>query len=301
MRALLRGEGLLRASDQPELPEFRPIARDLRALIRDMAAERHPRDEERFDWSPDALRAVLRDELRNQEVIVVSNREPYIHVRHGDGIEVQRPASGMVTALEPIMRTCSGTWIAHGSGSADREVVDRTDRIAVPPEAPAYRLRRVWLSEAEENGLLLRVLATRACGRSATSRTSGRRSARRTGGTTSTSTAGSPKRLWPRPPRATRSCSCRTTTSRSCRACFARPLPAATIITFWHIPWPNPEAFAICPWREELLDGLLGSSILGLPHAVPLQQLLRHGRSTARGARRSRDVHASPTAAASRP
>jgi trehalose 6-phosphate synthase len=40
-------------------------------------------------------------------------------------------------------------------------------------------------------------------------------------------------------------------------------LPAATIITFWHIPWPNPEAFAICPWREELLDGMLGSSILG--------------------------------------
>ena len=85
-------------------------------------------------------------------MIVVSNREPYIHKRHGGTIEVSRPASGLVTALEPIMRTCSGTWIAHGSGSADRDVVDRHDRIPVPPEEPSYQLRRVWLTEEEEAG-----------------------------------------------------------------------------------------------------------------------------------------------------
>jgi trehalose 6-phosphate synthase len=147
MRALLRGEGLLRAANQPDVPEFRPLARDLRELIRDIESERRPNDEDRFTWSPESLRAVLHHELRDQEVIVVSNREPYIHMRKGETIEVRRPASGLVTALEPIMRTCSGTWIAHGSGSADREVVDRHDRIAVPPDHPGYQLRRVWLTE----------------------------------------------------------------------------------------------------------------------------------------------------------
>src|SRR3989440_309483 len=84
-------------------------------------------------------------ELRGQEVIVVSNREPYIHMRRADAIEVWRPASGLVTALEPIMRACSGVWIAHGSGSADRDVVDARDRVGVPPppDDPAYHLRPV--------------------------------------------------------------------------------------------------------------------------------------------------------------
>ena len=83
----------------------------------------------------------------------MSNREPYIHVRAPDDtIDVQRPASGLVTALEPVMRACSGTWIAHGSGSADRDVVDKQDHVAVPPGKPTYQIRRVWLTEEEENG-----------------------------------------------------------------------------------------------------------------------------------------------------
>ena len=68
---------------------------------------------------------------------MVSNREPYIHVKRKE-VQVQRPASGVVTALEPVMRACSGTWIAHGSGSADRDVVDLHDRIGVPEESPLY-------------------------------------------------------------------------------------------------------------------------------------------------------------------
>jgi trehalose 6-phosphate synthase len=262
MRALLRGEGLLRPSDQPDVPEFRPLARDLRELIRDIESERQPRDEERFAWSPDALRAVLRDELRGQEVIVVSNREPYIHVRQGSAVEVARPASGLVTALEPIMRTCSGTWIAHGSGSADRDVVDRHDRIGVPPGLPSYQLRRVWLTEAEEAGYYYGFAN---------------------------------EGLWPlchiahvRPTFRTSDWEQYVVVNQKFAAAVVEEarssdpivlvqdyhfallprmireaLPAATIISFWHIPWPNPESFAICPWREELLDGMLGSSILG--------------------------------------
>ncbi|NUQ47336.1 MAG: trehalose-6-phosphate synthase, partial [Phycisphaerae bacterium] len=150
MRALLRGEGLLREpGKEMAAPEFLPIARDLRVLIREMEAEFRPRDDAQMTWTPETLRAILLGELSGEDVLVVSNREPYIHVRRGEQIDVQRPASGLVTALEPIMRACSGTWIAHGSGNADREVVDASDRVAVPPERPAYHIRRVWLSPEE--------------------------------------------------------------------------------------------------------------------------------------------------------
>ena len=262
MRALLRGEGLLRAANQPDVPEFRPLARDLRELIRDIESERRPREEDQFTWSPDALRAVLHHELRGQEVIVVSNREPYIHMRKGETIEVRRPASGLVTALEPIMRTCSGTWIAHGSGSADREVVDRHDRIGVPPDKPGYQLRRVWLTKEEEAGYyygfaneglwpLCHIAHVRPTFRTSDWEQYVRVNRLFARAVVEEATSTDPivlvqdyhLALLPRMVR--------------------EALPAATIITFWHIPWPNPEAFAICPWREELLDGMLGSSILG--------------------------------------
>jgi trehalose 6-phosphate synthase len=262
IRALLRGEMLLRPSDTPDVPEFRPIAHDLRELIRDIESERRPREEDGFTWSPETLRTVLHHELRGQEVIVVSNREPYIHVRKGDRIDVRRPASGLVTALEPIMRTCSGTWIAHGSGSADREVVDRRDRIAVPPDVPGYLLRRVWLTAEEESGYyygfaneglwpLCHIAHVRPTFRTSDWEQYVRVNRKFAQAVVAESTSRDPIVLvqdyhFALLPRMIRDV-----------------LPAATIMTFWHIPWPNPEAFAICPWREELLDGLLGSSTLG--------------------------------------
>jgi trehalose 6-phosphate synthase len=100
-------------------------------------------------WSPEMLRQILRTELPDGDLIVVSNREPYVHERVRGRIQLQVPASGLVSALEPITRTCAGTWIAHGSGSADMETVDAGDRLAVPPSNPAYTLRRVWLTEEE--------------------------------------------------------------------------------------------------------------------------------------------------------
>ncbi|HWC72301.1 MAG TPA: trehalose-6-phosphate synthase, partial [Gemmatimonadales bacterium] len=157
MRALLRGERVLmpaRSKGSGPPPEFQPIAKDLRALIEALEADHRSRDVEQLAWTPETLREILHRELRGQEVIVVSNREPYIHMRRGTEIEVWRPASGLVTALEPIMRACSGIWIAHGSGSADRETVDEHDRVALPPppDEATYQLRRVWLSAEEETG-----------------------------------------------------------------------------------------------------------------------------------------------------
>jgi trehalose 6-phosphate synthase len=262
MKALLRGEGLLRPSGGTTAPEFRPIARDVSELLRDLERIYRPTDENQQRWNEETLRATLRGELRGNDIIVVSNREPYIHVREGGTIRVRRPASGLVTALEPVMRACSGTWIAHGSGSADRETVDKDDRVNVPPDSPRYRIRRIWLTAEEEAGYyggFANEGLWPLC-HAAHVRPTFRRSdwdyyrlvnSRFADAVVREATSEDPVVLvqdyhFALLPRMIR-----------------ERLPKATVITFWHIPWPNPEAFAICPWRNEILDGLLGSSIVG--------------------------------------
>ena len=262
MRALLRGEGLLKPTGKPPAPELRPIAKDLNTLIRDLTGGYGTRDESQITWTPEALRDILRRDLRGENVLVVSNREPYIHVRRGEQIEIRRPASGLVTALEPVARACSGTWIAHGSGSADRQVVDAHDRVEVPPEHPSYRMRRVWLTAEQEAGYyygfaneglwpLCHIAHVRPVFR--TRDWEHYNEVNRKFAEAVVQEAGTPDPIvlvqdyhFALLPRMVR-----------------ERLPEATIITFWHIPWPNPETFSICPWRAELLDGLLGSSILG--------------------------------------
>jgi trehalose 6-phosphate synthase len=265
VKALLSGETLLRSplGLKGTAPELRPIARDLQALVRDLEAERHARDESQTVWGPEALRRILRQDLKGDEIMIVSNREPYLHVRRKDNvIEIQRPASGLVTALEPVMRACSGTWIAHGAGSADRDTVDENDHVMVPPERPSYRIRRVWLSEEEEKGYyfgfanegmwpLCHIAHTRPTFRAPDWEHYKNVNQRFADVVVDEARTEDPIVLvqdyhFALLPRMIR-----------------ERLPRATIITFWHIPWPNPEAFGILPWREEILDGMLGSSILG--------------------------------------
>jgi trehalose 6-phosphate synthase len=265
IKAVLSGDYLLRSPTVSRVtaPELRPIARDLQTLLTDLEAERRTRDEAQTSWGPDALRRILRQDLKGDEILIVSNREPYIHVRRKDNvIEIQRPASGLVTALEPVMRACSGTWIAHGAGSADRDTVDKHDHVMVPPERPSYKIRRVWLSEEEEQGYyfgfaneglwpLCHIAHTRPTFRAPDwehYQTVNRRFADVVADEARTDdpivlVQDYHFALLPR--------------------MIRERLPRATIITFWHIPWPNPEAFGILPWREEVLEGMLGSSILG--------------------------------------
>jgi trehalose 6-phosphate synthase len=250
LRRLLRGEVAGR-------PEFRPILRDMRELY-DRILE-----QEGGSWTPQRLRDTLRRYLHGERIVIVANREPYIHVRQPDGhIVVQHPASGLVTALEPVMRACSGVWVAHGSGSADRDVVDEFNRVGVPPGEDAYTLRRVWLTHEEERGYyygfaneglwpLCHLAHARPIFRSDDWNHYKTVNARFADAVCEEVDSDDPIILvqdyhFALAPRLIR----------------AR-LPRATIITFWHIPWPNAEHFGICPWREEILDGMLGSSILG--------------------------------------
>jgi trehalose-6-phosphate synthase len=264
VRVLLRGEGIVQPFSQQNgsnNSDLHPLASDLRALLREIDLSRRNPDRS-ATWSPDMLRGVLREKLLGDEVIVVSNREPFLHV-HADGkITVRRPASGLVTAMEPVMRACSGTWIAHGSGDADRETVDKDDRIRVPPDKPAYTLRRVWLSAEEEKGYyygfaneglwpLCHIAHVRPVFRTPDWEQYLRVNRRFAQAVRSEARTDDPVVLlqdyhFALLPRMVREL-----------------LPKATIITFWHIPWPNSESFGICPWREELLDGMLGSTILG--------------------------------------
>ena len=208
------------------------------------------------------------DEIsRGQQIIVLANREPYSHERDSDGrVVVRHAASGLVHAVEPLLAACGGVWVGLGSGNADRSAVDETGGVLVPPEKPSYRLRRVWLSDEEYSGYY-HGFANEA--------------------------------LWPLCHRAFVKPVFRATdleaywvaNSRFAEAVaeeatFDSPivlvqdyhfalapgmireqLPRSIISTFWHVPWPEPQTFALCPWRSQLLDGLLGSCLVGFQTA----------------------------------
>jgi trehalose 6-phosphate synthase len=241
--------------------EFQPLVRDVRSLAARLAEE-NEREARGGRWSPERLRNTLRQHLQGERVVILANREPYVHEKTDEGLRVLHPASGLVTALEPVMRACSGVWVAHGSGSADRETVDASDRVRVPPGEESYEVRRVWLSESEENGYyygfaneglwpLCHVAHTRPVFRAEDYEHYARVNRKFAHAVCEEVDSDDPIVLvqdyhFALAPKMIR-----------------ERLPRATIITFWHIPWPGAERMGICPWREELISGLLGSSVVG--------------------------------------
>lgn len=260
VRAIMRGEGLLKPMLPP--PELAPFVADLRERLRDLEDEHRRLQGPETHWTAERLRSLLHTQLRGDQVIVVSNREPYIHEQREDGIVVKRPASGLVTAVEPVMRACSGTWIAHGSGSADRAVVDAGDRVPVPPGQDDYQLRRIWLTSEEEQGYyygfanegmwpLCHVAHVRPVFREGDWEMYKAINQRFADAVVAEARSEDPVVL------------VQDYHFALVPAMIREKLPQATILTFWHIPWPNPESFGICPWRREILQGMLGSTILG--------------------------------------
>ncbi|MEP7351669.1 MAG: trehalose-6-phosphate synthase [Acidobacteriota bacterium] len=264
LRSLLRGDGT-------QSREFQPLLSDMRELVGRMANDR---DDAPGQWTAERLKQTLNRHLHGEKIVILANREPYIHQHGPDGrIEVQHPASGLVTALEPVMRACSGVWIAHGSGSADRETVDSKDRVLVPPGEESYHIRRIWLSEEEQQGYyygfsneglwpLCHVAHARPQFRS------------------------EDWRQYQAVNQKFADAVCDEVDSKDpiilvqdyhfalAPAMIRKRLPAATVIMFWHIPWPNEGRVGICPWRQELLEGLLGSSIVGFHTQLDCNNLL---------------------------
>jgi trehalose 6-phosphate synthase len=214
-------------------------------------------------WTAARLRRTVRRCCGDRRVIVVANREPFRHERAIDGEPVvSRSASGVVTALEPLLEACHGVWIAHGAGSADRDVVDSRDTVAMPPERPTYRLRRVWLDAYEERHYyvgfanealwpLCHQVGVRPTFRRDDFTTYARVNAKFAAAACAHADDDAPVVLvqdyhFALAPRR-----------------IALRLPRSTIITFWHIPWPSAAAFETCPWSRVLLEGLLGSRTIG--------------------------------------
>jgi trehalose 6-phosphate synthase len=268
----IRGKRFLDDAKSPR--SSLPILSQVRQVLAEAEQKQRLEIDFRENWTPQALKQVVHDHLNSSQVIIVSNREPYIHNYNADHRPVvQVPASGMVTALEPIMRACAGVWIAHGAGAADRETVDRFDQIRVPPDDPAYTLRRVWLTSEQEQGYyygfsneglwpLCHLAYVRPAFRPSDWHSYEEVNAQFADVVLAEANTDNPViliqdfhfALLPKLIRA--------------------KIPKATISLFWHIPWPNAETFGVCPWKREILTHMLSADILGFHTRYHCQNFL---------------------------
>lgn len=250
---------------------FRPLVNEVTSIRRSLWEARSTASEEarlhleKLDspWTAHRLKEFVKDILKGRSIYLVSNREPYIHTKNRGKISYFLPASGLATAIEPVMRACGGVWIAHGSGDADKLVVDQNDKIMVPPDEPKYTLKRVWLTDQQETGYyygfanegiwpLCHIAHHRPIFR---------------------------REDWEEYQEVNQKFA---DTLLSEIKDLERPIvlvqdyqlalvprmiknqkPSAIVGLFWHIPWPNPESFSICPWKKEILDGMLGADLVG--------------------------------------
>src|ERR1039458_3634225 len=271
LRHLRMGHGERAPRDNRDgLGIFTPLAREMETMAENLIAARAAaetearlRDAGENLWTAERLAVHMRDRSGSSRIFVVSNREPYMHVRQGRETVCIVPPSGLVTALEPVLRACDGVWIASGSGNADSTAVDEFDRLRVPPQDPRYTLRRVWLTSEEESsyydgfaneGLwpLCHIAHTRPIFR-ASDWESYQQVNQKFAQALLHEMEGSENPM--------------VFVQDYHFALLSRMVksvrPDARVASFWHIPWPNPEAFGICPWQAELLDGLLGADLIG--------------------------------------
>lgn len=270
MRALRAGKAGVSPAAISESDLLRPLAREMTSIAESLTAARlaaareaQLREAAESSWTADRLSVHVRSKLGNSRLFVVSNREPYSHVHDGKSVQAMVPASGLVTALQPVLCACDGTWVAHGNGDADHETVDSHDRLRVPPEEPKYTLRRVWLTKDEEQGYyygfanegiwpLCHIAHTRPIFRRSDWEHYQKANVKFAKAVLEEIVDTEQPvllvqdyhfALLPR--------------------LIKKQRPDARVAIFWHIPWPGSESFGICPWQRELLDGLLGADLVG--------------------------------------
>ena len=246
------------------ISEVEQVALSIRVARRTISDEAHVRLQKDELWTETKLKNLIHAKLDDNALFVVSNREPYIHVFNestGKSACI-RPASGVVTAIHPILSACGGTWIAHGSGNSDRKFVNSKDKLGVPPEDNRYILKRVWLNKEEEQGYyygfsneglwpLCHNTHTRPVFKESDWLMYKEVNQKFADSVLSELPASSPFifvqdyhfTLLPKMIKDKR--------------------PDAKVALFWHIPWPTPEAFMICPYQNEILEGMLGSDLIG--------------------------------------
>ena len=225
-------------------------------------------------WTKESLQETIKTKLSGRQLIVASNREPYIHEYAGRKIKCVRAISGMTTALDPVLRACGGVWIAWGSGDADRQTVDARNCVRVPPHDPKYTLKRIWLTKQEEEGYYygysnqaiwpLCHIAYRQPVFNAQDFEYYRTVNQRFAEAILEELNAKPAFVW-----------LHDYQLALCAKFIKEKAPDVTTALFWHTPWPNPEAFRICPQKKEILEGLLSNELLGFHILYHCQNFLR--------------------------
>ena len=244
--------------------EVEQVALGLRVARKAVSEKAHARIQKEEAWTEDKLRDLIHAKLGENTFIVVSNREPYMHVSNdiSGTPKCVRPASGVVTAIDPILRACGGTWIAHGSGDADRKFINSKNKLGVPPEDNRYILKRVWLNKEEEDGYyygfsneglwpLCHVTHTRPIFRETDWQMYKEVNQKFANSVLEELPAKNPFVF------------IQDYHVTLLAKMIKEKRPDVTIALFWHIPWPNPEVFAICPYQHEILDGMLSCDLIG--------------------------------------
>ena len=216
--------------------------------------------------SAEDIQTLVKSKLKGYKFLIVSNREPYIHMHTPDGVRVKTPAGGLTAALDPLMQATGGIWVAGGSGDADRENVDKQSRCLVPPGDPKYVLKRVWMSKSEVDRFYFGF---------------------------------SNQTLWPlchnvfQEPIFKKSFwdgykysnrlyaeAVKEEMKGVDRAFIwfhdyhlalapnmvrngASKKQKLVLAHFWHIPWPTWEVFILLPWAKEMLSGMLANDLIG--------------------------------------
>jgi alpha,alpha-trehalose-phosphate synthase [UDP-forming] len=247
----------------PLATEVTHMAKSLNEAVAAAQEEARLRQAGESLWTAERLKEWARQRLAGRTLVVVSNREPYQHTKEFGNIKWSTPPSGVVTALEPILRACGGTWVAQATGSADRDVVDENNRVAVPPDHPSYTLRRVWINEEDEKGFyygfsneglwpLCHIAYTRPIFRQEDWQAYQKVNAQFAEAVLAEiENVSEPYVL------------VQDYHFALLPQLIKEKRPDARVALFWHIPWPNPEAFGICPWRKDVLLGMLSADLLG--------------------------------------